>query len=43
LVRQVSHIPSGLGSALRLVQNGKMVSYILAMIAGLIIILFTLL
>ncbi|MFZ4784498.1 MAG: NADH-quinone oxidoreductase subunit L [Flavobacteriales bacterium] len=43
LVRQVSQIPAGLGSVLRLVQNGKMVSYILAMIAGLIIILFTLL
>jgi NADH-quinone oxidoreductase subunit L len=42
LVRQVSHIPAGLGSALKLVQNGKVAVYILMMIIGLIAILFTL-
>jgi NADH-quinone oxidoreductase subunit L len=42
LVKQVSAIPQGIGAATKLVQNGKMVMYILAMIIGLIVLLITL-
>ncbi len=42
LVKQVSLIPSGLGSVAKAAQNGKLVMYVLAMIAGLIILLSTL-
>jgi NADH-quinone oxidoreductase subunit L len=42
LVKQVRPIPQGIGAATKLVQNGKMVMYILAMIIGLIVLLITL-
>lgn len=41
-VKQVSLLPAGLGSVVKAAQNGKLVIYVLAMIAGLIILLSTL-
>lgn len=43
LVKQISHLPSGIGDVLKLAQNGKMVMYILSMVVGLILLLLTLL